>query len=100
MLLFPVPNGGGEAIAAVGNGICCVFPFLKATGEIPQCWHDEIIELPAFLLHLALLPFKTGQWKLEDSQVSTLAVSQRKLVSILSVLLKISKVLHKYKDSV
>jgi hypothetical protein len=35
MLLFPVSNGWGEAIAAVGNGICCVFPFLKATGEIP-----------------------------------------------------------------
>jgi hypothetical protein len=46
--------------------------FPKATGEICQCWHDEIAALPTFLFHLEqlLFPLKGSKAKLEENYLS------------------------------
>ncbi len=45
------------------DGQCCTVYFSKATGKICQCWYDEKVALPAFLVHLELLqmPLEIGK---------------------------------------
>jgi hypothetical protein len=54
----------GEALSILGRQLVSHFPIPKATEEISQHWHNEMVAVPAFLSHLKLflLSVEIGKW--------------------------------------
>ncbi len=60
------------------DGQCRTYSSPKSAGVVRQCWHDELVEVTGFLLHLEihLQLGKTDKWKLEAASVNTGSLPQ------------------------